>query len=216
MAKTRVGVLISGRGTNLQSLIEAAAEPDYPAEIALVISSRPRAAGLKRAENGGIAHAVIDHKAFADREAFEAAIDAALREAKVDYVCLAGFMRILTDEFVRNWRGRLMNIHPSLLPSFKGLHVHERMIAAGVKIAGCTVHFVTATMDAGPIIGQAAVKVLPGDDAKTLAKRILKAEHKLYPACLKAAVDGTARLSGSVVIFDAPARAGAPLLNPKP
>lgn len=215
MAKTRVGVLISGRGSNLKALIDAAAADDFPAEIALAISNRPRAGGLKHADAAGIAHKVVNHRRYENRERFEAAIDSALREAGVNYVCLAGFMRILTDDFVRNWRGRILNIHPSLLPAFKGLHVQERMIEAGVKIAGCTVHFVSSEMDAGPIIGQAAVKVLPGDDAAALAERILIAEHKLYPACLKAVVEGTARLSGGVVISDAPVRAGAPLFNPK-
>ncbi|MFQ5564116.1 MAG: phosphoribosylglycinamide formyltransferase [Parvularculaceae bacterium] len=214
MAKTRVGVLISGRGSNLQALIEAAAVEDYPAEIALVVSNRPNAPGLKHADAAGIARKVVNHRRYEDRARFDAAIDASLREAKVDYVCLAGFMRILTDDFVRDWRGRILNIHPSLLPAFKGLHVQERMIEAGVKIAGCTVHFVSAEMDAGPVIGQAAVKVLPGDDADALAARILKAEHKLYPACLKAVVEGTARLSGGLVMSDAPVRAGAPMFNP--
>lgn len=214
MAKTKVGVLISGRGTNLQSLIAATAAPDYPVEIALVISNRPKASGLKYAEMAAIKHTVIDHNAFPDRESFETAINALLREAKVDYVCLAGFMRILTDRFVGNWRGRLLNIHPSLLPSFKGLNVHERMIDAGVKIAGCTVHFVSTEMDAGAIIGQAAIKVLPNDNAKSLAARILKIEHRLYPTCLQAVVEGSARLSGGVVKFDAPIKAGHALLNP--
>jgi phosphoribosylglycinamide formyltransferase-1 len=214
MAFAKLAVLISGRGTNLQSLINAAADPDYPAEIALVISNRPKAPGLKRAAQAGIASLVIDHKDFHTREDFDAALHDALRMAKIDYICLAGFMRMLTPQFVSDWRGRLMNIHPSLLPAFKGLHVHERMIEAGVKIAGCTVHFVSSDVDAGPIIGQAAVPVLPGDNDETLAARILEQEHKLYPACVKLIIENKARLSGAVVPFESSITTGGALLNP--
>ncbi|WP_425408893.1 phosphoribosylglycinamide formyltransferase [Hyphococcus sp.] len=201
MAKARVAVLISGRGSNLQALIDAAAQPDYPAEIALVVSNRPRAAGLDRAAKAGIQQETIDHKDFATRDDFEAALNDALKISKIDFVCLAGFMRLLTDSFASDWRGRLINIHPSLLPAFKGLHVHERMIEAGVKLAGCTVHFVSPEVDAGPIIGQAAVPVLPGDDEDKLAARILEQEHKLYPVCLRLLIEGKARLSGHTVPF---------------
>ncbi|NOX94693.1 MAG: phosphoribosylglycinamide formyltransferase [Alphaproteobacteria bacterium] len=214
MAKAKLAVLISGRGSNLQSLIDAAADPDYPAEISLVISNRPKAAGLARATKAGITQTTIDHKDFQTREDFEAALDDALRLAKVDYVCLAGFMRMLTPNFVNDWRGRLINIHPSLLPAFKGMHVHERMIDAGIKLAGCTVHFVSAEVDAGPIIGQAAIPVLPGDTADTLADRILQQEHKLYPACIRLLAETKARLSGAVVLYDSSVIASGDLSNP--
>lgn len=214
MARSKLAVLISGRGSNLQALIDAAADPAYPAEIALVISNRPNAKGLERATKAGVPQFVIDHKDFQSREDFDAALDDALRIAKVDYVCLAGFMRMLTPGFANNWRGRLINIHPSLLPAFKGLHVHERMIDAGVKLAGCTVHFVSAEMDAGPIIGQAAVPVLPGDDGDRLAARILEEEHKLYPACIALVASGKARLSGGAVVFDPDVTGAGALSNP--
>jgi phosphoribosylglycinamide formyltransferase-1 len=201
MPKARIAVLISGRGSNLQALIDAASDPDYPGEIVLVISNRPKAQGLERASKAGIAQETIDHKDFESREDFEAAVNDALKIAKVEYVCLAGFMRRLTDGFASDWRGRLINIHPSLLPAFKGLHVHERMIESGVKLSGCTVHFVSSEVDAGPIIGQAAVPVLPGDNEEKLAARILEQEHKLYPACLKLLIEGKARLAGHSVPF---------------
>ncbi|MCB9954823.1 MAG: phosphoribosylglycinamide formyltransferase [Caulobacterales bacterium] len=221
MARKKLAVLISGRGSNLQSLLDAAAAKDFPAEIALVISNKPDAGGLARAEKAGVPQLTINHRDFgkgpAARAAFDGALSDALAKADVDFICLAGFMRILTEEFVERWRGKLINIHPSLLPSFKGLDVHERMIEAGVKIAGCTVHFVTAEMDAGPIIGQAAVPVMPGDDADTLAARILTEEHRLYPACVKLLAEGKARLTAKgVVEFDSDVGAGAPLLNPAP
>lgn len=214
MPKARIAVLISGRGSNLQALIDAAAAPDYPGEIALVISNRPKAKGLERAAKAGIAQETIDHKDFENREDFEAAVNDALKIAKIDYVCLAGFMRRLTDSFASDWRGRLINIHPSLLPAFKGLHVHERMIEAGVKLAGCTVHFVSSEVDAGPIIGQAAVPVLPGDNEEKLAARILEQEHKLYPACLQLLIEGKARLAGHSVPFSDEVAAEGALTNP--
>ena len=214
MAKARIAVLISGRGSNLQALIDACADPDYPAEIALVISNRPKAQGLERAGKAGIKREIINHKDFATREDFEAALSHALKTAKVDYICLAGFMRVLTASFASDWRGRLINIHPSLLPSFEGLHMHERMIDAGVKIAGCTVHFVSAEVDNGPIIGQAAVPVLPGDDPDKLAERILEQEHRLYPACLKLLIEGKARLHGGAVSYDSTVVASGALINP--
>jgi phosphoribosylglycinamide formyltransferase 1 len=214
MANAKLAVLISGRGSNLQSLIDSAASPDYPAEIALVISNRPKAAGLERATKAGVPHVVIDHKDFQTREDFDTALDEALRMAKVDYVCLAGFMRMLTPQFVSDWRGRLINIHPSLLPSFKGMHVHERMIDAGVKIAGCTVHFVSAEVDSGPIIGQAAIPVLPDDTAETLAARILEQEHKLYSSCIRLLAETKARLSGAAVVYDSSVIASGEISNP--
>lgn len=214
MANARIAVLISGRGSNLQALIGACADPDYPGEIALVISNKPKAQGLERAREAGIPQEVIDHKDFQTREDFEAALNHALKTAKADFVCLAGFMRVLTPGFASDWRGRLINIHPSLLPSFEGLHVHERTIQAGVKIAGCTVHFVSAEVDNGPIIGQAAVPVLPGDDEDTLAARILEQEHRLYPACLRLLIEGKARLAAGAVVYDDSVRADGALINP--
>ncbi|GJL91784.1 phosphoribosylglycinamide formyltransferase [Hyphococcus sp.] len=214
MAKARIAVLISGRGSNLQALIDACTEPDYPGEIALVISNRPKAPGLDLAGKASIRREIVNHKDFESREDFEAALNDALKAAKADFVCLAGFMRVLTPTFASDWRGRLINIHPSLLPSFDGLHVHERMIDAGVKIAGCTVHFVSAEVDSGPIIGQAAVPVLPGDDADKLAARILKEEHRLYPACLRLLIDGDARLTGATVTYDEKVKAAGALTNP--
>lgn len=193
--RKRVGVLISGRGSNMQALIAACKAPDYPAEIATVISNRPGAAGLELARNAGIKTVTIDHKAFKDRAAFEADLHQALLAAGTDIVCNAGFMRILTEEFVAAWQGRLLNIHPSLLPAFKGLHIHERVLKAGAKITGCTVHFVSPEMDSGAIIAQAAVPVRDGDTPETLAKRVLAAEHRLYPSVLALLADGKVKLS---------------------
>ncbi|GJL95181.1 MAG: phosphoribosylglycinamide formyltransferase [Hyphococcus sp.] len=210
----KLAVLISGRGTNLQSIIDAVAKEDFPAEITLVISNRPKAAGLDRAAKAGIPQQVIDHKDFKTREDFDAALDETLRMAEVDYVCLAGFMRLLTPDFVNDWRGRLINIHPSLLPAFRGLHVQERTIDAGVKVAGCSVHFVSAEVDAGPIIGQAAIPVLPGENVESLTARILEQEHRLYPACIKLVVEGKARISGALVQFDSSVVTEGALLNP--
>jgi phosphoribosylglycinamide formyltransferase-1 len=182
--RRKTAVLISGRGSNMQALVRASRLSDYPAEIALVLSNRADAAGLAWAQAQGIATAVIDHKAFQSREEFEARIGEVLAAAEVEIVALAGFMRLMTAGFVNGWRGRMINIHPSLLPAFKGLDTHARALAAGVKIAGCTVHFVTPEMDDGPIIAQAAVPVAAGDDAEALAARVLRAEHRLYPAAL--------------------------------
>jgi phosphoribosylglycinamide formyltransferase-1 len=219
MARKRVAILISGRGSNMASLIGAAATPAYPAEIALVISNRADAAGLARAAAAGVATRVIDHRAYGKgpegRLRFDAALQEALVDAAIDIVCLAGFMRLLTAPFVERWRGRVLNIHPSLLPAFKGLDVHARMLAAGVKIAGCTAHFVSPEMDEGPIIGQAAVPVLSGDDGEALAARILAAEHVLYPACLRLVASGEAVLDGDGVVRFAEALSpSAALINP--
>jgi phosphoribosylglycinamide formyltransferase-1 len=194
--RRRTAVLISGRGSNMQALVEASRADDYPAEIALVVSNKADAAGLAWAASQGIATRAISHKEFADRTAFDARIGKTLADAGIEIVALAGFMRLMTAPFVDSWRGRMINIHPSLLPAFKGLDTHARALEAGVKIAGCTVHFVTAEMDAGPIIAQAAVPVLAGDDADSLAQRILKAEHRLYPAALR-------WVAGGAVTFEA-------------
>ena len=196
MARKRVGVLISGGGSNLQALLDAAADPAYPAEIVLVISNRADAYGLERAARAGVATDVIDHRGFPDRSRFDAAIDAALRAAGCEIVCLAGFMRVFTPEFVEGWSGRMLNIHPSLLPSFKGLHVQRQALEAGVKIAGCTVHLVTPDLDDGPIIEQAAVPVLDSDDEASLSARILEQEHRIYPRALGALAGGRIRIDG--------------------
>lgn len=197
--KKRVGILISGRGSNMQALINAARAADYPAEIALVISNRPGAAGLDRAREAGIPTLAIDHKSFATREAFDAAMDIALRDAGVDLVCNAGFMRILSEDFVEAWRDRHLNIHPSLLPAFRGLHPHEQALAAGVCLSGATVHFVRAEMDAGPIVAQAVVPVAPDDTPDTLAARVLTAEHRIYPLALKLVASGAVWVEGERV-----------------
>jgi phosphoribosylglycinamide formyltransferase 1 len=186
MTKRRVAVLISGGGSNLQALIDAARDPSYPAQIVRVISNVAGVKGLERAQQAGIATQVIDHKAYPSREAFDAALDADLRAHAVEIVALAGFMRILTPGFVAGWRGAMLNIHPSLLPSFKGLHTHQRVLDAGCLIHGCTVHLVEPALDDGSILAQAAVPVLAGDTADSLAARVLSQEHRIYPAALAA------------------------------
>lgn len=189
--KKRVAVLISGRGSNMTALIEAAKADDYPAAITVVISNRPDAAGLERARAEGIATAVVDHRPFGDdRAAFERALDAELHRHRIDLVCLAGFMRLFTPGFVERWSGRMLNIHPALLPQFKGLHTHRRALAAGVREHGATVHFVVPEMDAGPIIAQDAVPVLEGDTEDSLAQRVLAVEHRLYPQALRLVAEG--------------------------
>lgn len=214
MARLKVAVLISGRGSNLQALIAACAEPDFPATIACVIANRRDALGLDHARRAGIPSRVIPHRDYADRAAFDRALDAALRQAGAELVCLAGFMRLLTPEFVEAWRDRMLNIHPSLLPAFPGLHTHERALAAGVRITGCTVHFVRPEMDSGPIIVQAAVPVLTDDDADRLAARVLAAEHRAYPLALRLVAEGRAQVvEERVTIASAPV-SGELLLNP--
>ena len=198
--KKRVAVLISGRGSNLSALIDAAAAPDYPARIVLVISNVEGAGGLARAAEAGIATATIPHKGRS-REAFDAQIDAVLREAAVDIVCLAGFMRILTDGFARAWEGKLINIHPSLLPAYRGTKVHERVIAAGEALSGASVHFVVPELDAGPVIAQDKVPVHPSDTPELLAERVLEIEHKLYPAGLRLLAAGGVRLEKGLAVF---------------
>ena len=188
--RKKVGVLVSGRGSNLRALLDACADPAFPAEIVLVISNIPGVFALERAEKAGVATQVIPHKGFASREAFDTEMDKALRAAGVEIVCLAGFMRLLSAGFAESWRGSMINIHPALLPSFKGLHTHERALAEGVKIHGCTVHHVVPDVDAGPIIAQAAVPVLDDDTADSLGARVLEAEHQLYPMALALLVSG--------------------------
>ena len=191
-----VAVLISGRGSNLQALIDACANPTYPAEIVVVVSNVLGAAGLDRAAAAGIATATIDHRDFAQRDDFEAALTAVLTKAGAEIVCMAGFMRIVGAPFVAHWADRLLNIHPSLLPVFPGLHTHARALAAGVKLHGCTVHIVRPELDGGPIVGQAAVPVLPSDDEASLAARVLAAEHQLYPRCLHLMAEGRVTVTG--------------------
>ena len=188
MKRLKLAIMISGRGSNMEALVRAAKSPDYPAEPVLILSNRPEAAGLAFAEAAGIRALAIDHKIYGkDREAFERDLDAALRVAGVEIIALAGFMRVLTNWFVSRWEGRMINIHPSLLPKYKGLDTHQRAIDAGNSEAGCTVHWVSAGVDEGEIIAQARVPILPGDTADTLAARTLPAEHKLYPEALKIA-----------------------------
>lgn len=194
----RVGVLISGRGSNLAALIEAQQGASY--KITLVISNVESAEGLQRAAAAGIATLAIPHKGKS-RETFDAELDAALRQADVDIVCLAGFMRILSDGFVRGWEGKLVNIHPSLLPAYKGTQVHERVIAAGEITSGASVHFVVPELDAGPVIAQASVPVHPGDTPEALAARILEVEHKLYPAALRLLAEGKVNLEKGLAVF---------------
>ncbi len=192
--KKRVAILISGRGSNMASLIEAARASDYPAEIVVVLSNRPDAAGLSVAREAGIATAIVDHRPFgADREGFERAIDTELERHRVEIVCLAGFMRLLTPGFVARWSGRLLNIHPALLPDFKGLDTHRRALEAGARQHGATVHFVVPEMDSGPIVAQAAIAVRADDTEETLAQRVLEIEHRLYPKALRLVAEGRAR-----------------------
>ncbi len=192
--RKRVAVLISGRGSNMRALIDAAKEKDYPAEIVLVLSNVADAGGLEFARQHGIETKVIEHTKFPSREIFDNAMDVALNAAKVEIVALAGFMRLLSPRFAEKWRGRMINIHPSLLPAYKGLHTHKRAIEAGEKLAGCTVHFVTPELDDGPVILQAKVPVLQDDTEDTLAARVLTQEHKIYPEALRLVAEGKAKI----------------------
>jgi phosphoribosylglycinamide formyltransferase-1 len=213
----KTAILISGRGSNMKALLDAAEKPDYPAEIVLVVSNRPKAAGLAAAAERGIATFTLDHSTFEGREEFEDELDAVLKKAGVELICLAGFMRLLTDGFVKRWHDRLINIHPSLLPAFKGMDTHARALAAGVKITGCSVHFVREEMDSGPIIAQAAVPVLDDDDEERLAARVLEAEHRLYPLALALVASGRARAVGGRVVIEKGAKnARTPLISPAP
>ena len=204
MQKRRVGILISGRGSNMQALIGAMRQPNFPAEPVVVLSNRPDAEGLAWAQSQGIPAHAIDHKAYANRMAFEARLHQALLDAKVDLICNAGFMRMLTGGFVDRWQDRQLNIHPSLLPAFPGLDTHARVLEHGPVITGCTVHFVRTEMDSGPIIAQAAVPVVPGDTAETLAARVLEAEHRLYPHALHLVASGTVRVVDERVVMTPP------------
>ena len=215
--RTRTAVLISGRGSNLGALIGAATDPGYPATIALVLSNRSDAAGLDLARRAGIPTAVVDHRGFADRDAFDEAVEAAILAADCRLICLAGFMRILGAAMVGRWTDRILNIHPSLLPAFPGLDTHTRALAAGVRITGATVHLARPAVDDGPIVVQAAVPVLPGDDAAALAARVLDAEHAAYPLALRLLAAGRLRVVGQRVEIDGPADGPATaLVNPLP
>lgn len=205
--RKRVAVLISGRGSNMASLIAAASADGYPAEIALVVANVPDAAGLERAAAQGIATAVVDHRNKGSRQAFEEALDARLRQERIDLICLAGFMRILTPWFVDRWLDRILNIHPALLPAFKGLDTHARALGEGCRIHGATVHFVRSEMDAGPIIVQGAVPVLDGDSEATLAARVLTVEHRIYPQALALVASGKCQVEGMRVLTDGSATA---------
>lgn len=208
--RKRAAILISGRGSNMTALINAAINPSYPAEIVLVISNRADAAGIAAAEAAGIPTRIIPHGDYPDRSDHDAAIHDALELAKIEIVCLAGYMRLLTSELVTKWLGRMINVHPSLLPSFKGLDTHARALMAGCRIHGATVHFVTADMDEGPIILQGAVPILTGDSEETLAARVLVVEHKMYPAALKMVAEGTVRISSGGTVL------ASKIPNPEP
>ena len=211
MTRKRVACLISGRGSNMAALIEAANDKNYPAEIVLVLSNRPDAGGLATAQKAGIATEVVDHKTFGkDRAAFETALQASLEKHRIDIACLAGFMRSLGAGFVGRWEGRMLNIHPALLPSFKGLDTHRRALEAGVKLHGATVHFVMPEMDSGPIIAQGAVAVHDDDTEETLAARVIKVEHRLYPLALKLLANGRVQVvAGRCISGTATMPAGA-------
>jgi phosphoribosylglycinamide formyltransferase-1 len=200
MPRLRTAILISGRGSNMDALIAAARDPKFPAEIALVLSNRPDAPGLARAKAAGIATAAVDHKIYAGREEFERSLQAMLEIHRIGFICLAGFMRLFTPWFIGQWRGRMLNIHPALLPSYKGLHTHERALMDGVKIHGCTVHYVVPEMDEGPIVAQAAVPVLDGDTAETLGARVLSQEHVIYPRALRLVASGAVHVEGNRVL----------------
>jgi len=214
MADLKLGVLISGRGSNLQALIDACAAADFPAEISLVISNVADVQGLERAREAGIQTLVIDHNEFTSRVSFEEAITSALETHEIRLICLAGFMRLLTRSFVERWRDQIINIHPSLLPAFKGLHTHERVLNAGVRITGCTVHFVRSEMDEGPIIAQAAVPVGDGDTPDSLAERVLHIEHRIYPLAVRLIAEGKARVASEVVPYVVLQAPDATLVSP--
>ena len=209
MSRKRVAVLISGRGSNMAALIEAAKAKDYPAEIVLVVSNRPEAGGLLVARAAGIATEVVDHTEFGgDRNRFEGEIQEHLEKYRVDIVCLAGFMRLLTGSFLEKWQRRILNIHPALLPDFKGLDTHRRVLEAVAKIHGATVHFVVPEMDSGPIITQGVIAVRPGDSEETLAVRVLKVEHRIYPLALKLVAEGRVQIKDNRALID-----GVPVPN---
>ena len=215
MTRKRVGVLISGRGSNMAALIEAAKTPDYPAEIALVLSNRPDAGGIATARGQSFATEIVDHTQFGkDRAAFERAMQGVLERHRIEIVCLAGFMRLLTPWFIERWQNRMLNIHPALLPSFKGLDTHARALAAGVKLHGATVHFVVPDMDSGPIVAQGALAVRDDDTKETLAARVIKLEHRLYPLALRLLAEGRARVVEGRCLIDGAAVAQDCLIVP--
>ncbi|MDE0727737.1 MAG: phosphoribosylglycinamide formyltransferase [Alphaproteobacteria bacterium] len=214
MARYKIAILISGRGSNMAALIEACKDDAYPADVALVISNRPDALGLEIARAADIPTRVIEHGDFDSREEFDAAMTAALTAVEVRLICLAGFMRLLSAEFCQRWRDGLINVHPSLLPAFKGLHVHERMLETGVRIAGCTVHFVRPEMDEGPILVQAAVAIAADDTPETLAARILVQEHRIYPLAVRLIAEGRARTAGGMVAIETYELPDDVLINP--
>lgn len=215
MARLRTAVLISGRGSNMQALVEACSATDGPAEIVMVLANVADAAGLKFADAAGIPTVTVDHRNFPDRETFEHEITACLKDANVELICLAGFMRLLTAGFVETWHDRLINIHPSLLPAFKGLDTHARVIAAGARFTGCTVHFVRSEMDAGPIIVQAAVPVAVDDDTDSLAERVLDAEHRIYPLALRLIAEGRVTVMNDVVRIEGAHTPILSVINPE-
>lgn len=218
--KVPVAILISGRGSNMAALVAAAEEADFPAEIVGVIADRAEAAGLSFAAGKGIAAEAVERRAFKDKASHEAAIGAALKRMGAEFICLAGYMRLFSAAFVEAWQGRMINIHPSLLPAFKGLDSHRRALDAGCRLHGCTVHFVTPEMDGGPIIAQAAVPVLTGDDEEKLAARVLRAEHRLYPLALRLVAEKKVAMEAGRAVFDAfeDANAERPetLISPEP
>ena len=200
MTRLRTAILISGRGSNMDALIAASKDPSFPADIALVLSNRPDAPGLGKAKAAGVATAAVDHKIYAGREEFERSLQIALETYRIEFICLAGFMRLFTPWFIKQWRGRMLNIHPALLPAYRGLDTHERALADGVKIHGATVHFVVPEMDEGPIVAQAAVPVLDDDTPETLAARVLAQEHVIYPMALRLVASGALRIEGNRVL----------------
>jgi len=200
VSRLRTAILISGRGSNMDSLVAAARAPDFPAEITLVLSNRPDAPGLAKAQAAGIAVAAVDHRIYSGREAFERSMQIVLETWRIEFICLAGFMRLLTPWFIGQWQGRMLNIHPALLPAYRGLHTHARALADGVKIHGCTVHFVVPEMDEGPIVAQAAVPVRDDDTPETLGARVLAQEHVLYPHALRLVASGAVRVEGNRVL----------------
>ncbi len=216
MSRTRTAILISGRGSNMEALIAAARDPGYPAEIALVLSNRPDAAGLATARAASIAVAAVDHKIYAGREEFERSMQAMLEIHRIELICMAGFMRLVTPWFIGQWRGRMLNVHPALLPAFRGLRTHERALAEGVKIHGCTVHFVVPAMDEGPILAQSAVPVLDTDTADSLGRRVLAQEHLIYPAALARVARGGLIVHGNRVYDARPAWDVTALTVPPP
>ena len=213
-ARYKIAILISGRGSNMAALIDACKDEDYPAEVALVLSNRADAPGLDLAKASQIPTKVIEHEGFDSREAFDEAMTEALAAADVRLICLAGFMRLLGAEFCQRWRDNVINVHPSLLPAFKGLHVHERMLETGVRIAGATVHFVRPAMDEGPILVQAAVPIAADDTPDTLAARILIQEHRIYPLAVRLIAEGRARAAGGMVAIDHYPLPDQVLINP--